>query len=173
MFRDRITPVAALALLVFGCSHAQQQVKPTPAPAVKAEPAAPAPAATVEPRPETAVPLPSLAAIHFDFDQSLLRHEDLTILNAVGDYLLKVATSTLTIAGHCDERGTVEYNIALGDRRAQATKDYLQRLGIDAARLKTISYGEAKPIDPGHDESAWAKNRRAEFQVEERQRAAK
>ncbi|HEX9107436.1 MAG TPA: OmpA family protein, partial [Longimicrobiales bacterium] len=67
--------------------------------------------------------------------------------------------------GHCDERGTVEYNLALGERRAEVAKNYLVSLGIKESRIKTISYGKSKPADPGHDESAWAKNRRDEFVV--------
>jgi len=69
------------------------------------------------------------------------------------------------IEGHCDERGTPEYNLALGQRRADSTKKYLVNLGIDGSRLSTISYGEEKPADPGHNEAAWAKNRRAVFDI--------
>jgi peptidoglycan-associated lipoprotein len=111
--------------------------------------------------------------IHFGFDDVVLHDEDLVIINAIGDYLEKVGGVTVTISGHCDERGTVEYNIALGDRRAQAAKEYLVRLGLDPARAKTISYGSARPIDPGHNESAWARNRRDEFQIEGKRRAAR
>jgi peptidoglycan-associated lipoprotein len=69
------------------------------------------------------------------------------------------------IGGHCDERGSIGYNVALGDRRATAVKEYLGGLGVDTARLVSISYGEEKPADPGHNEAAWAKNRRAEFTI--------
>ena len=71
----------------------------------------------------------------------------------------------IKIEGHCDERGTVEYNLGLGDRRAMSVKNYLIDLGISADRIETISYGKERPVDPGHNEDAWAKNRRAEFRV--------
>ena len=72
----------------------------------------------------------------------------------------------MTIGGHCDERGTNEYNLALGERRAESAKNFLVSLGVNASRLKTISYGEEKPVDTGHDEAAWSKNRRAHFVTE-------
>jgi peptidoglycan-associated lipoprotein len=71
--------------------------------------------------------------------------------------------ASVLIQGHCDERGTVEYNLALGEKRAKAARDYLVDLGISADRIRTISYGEERPANPGHDESAWSQNRRAEF----------
>ena len=71
----------------------------------------------------------------------------------------------IKIEGHCDERGTVEYNLSLGQKRAQATQDYLTGLGIAASRISTISYGKERPVDPGHTEAAWAKNRRCEFRI--------
>ncbi len=77
----------------------------------------------------------------------------------------KIGNSKVVIEGHCDERGTAEYNMALGQRRAQETKKYLVNLGIKESRIKTISYGEERPLDPGHNEDAWAKNRRAHFVV--------
>jgi peptidoglycan-associated lipoprotein len=72
----------------------------------------------------------------------------------------------IVIEGHCDERGTAEYNIALGERRAKSVKRYLINLGVDSSQLSTISYGEERPADPGHNEAAWAKNRRAEFVIQ-------
>ena len=87
-------------------------------------------------------------------------------LNKDADYLLKKAPSLkVQIEGHCDERGSDEYNMALGEKRAKAAFSYLVTLGVPAARLSIISYGKEKPADPGHDEAAWAKNRRAEFAV--------
>jgi peptidoglycan-associated lipoprotein len=71
--------------------------------------------------------------------------------------------AAVVIEGHCDERGTVEYNLALGDKRAKAAKDYLVSLGVEAGQIFTISYGKERPVDSGHNEDAWAKNRRAEF----------
>src|SRR5262249_19769396 len=114
---------------------------------------------------------PALDPIHFDFDKSIIHAEDQAILVGIGDYMVKVLAVKLVVTGNTDERGTVEYNIALGDRRASAARDYLVRLGVDAARIKTISYGEEKPVDAGHDEAAWAKNRRDEFQLKDGQRA--
>src|SRR3954451_5732640 len=86
-------------------------------------------------------------------------------LNGNADILRKYPTWIITIEGHCDERGTAEYNLALGERRALAAKTYLVSLGIPADRLRTVSYGKEFPFDPGHDESAWSKNRRAHFVV--------
>ena len=79
------------------------------------------------------------------------------------EIIKQMPNSVIQIEGHCDERGTQQYNLALGERRALAVRDYLIRLGISGDRLVTISYGEEDPADPGHSESAWAKNRRAEF----------
>lgn len=105
----------------------------------------------------------SLQDIHFDFDQHNIRPEDRAILEKNGQWLKGNPSAKVQIEGHCDERGTVEYNLALGERRAKSTKDYLISLGIEPDRLPTISYGEEKPLDPGHNEEAWAKNRRSHF----------
>jgi peptidoglycan-associated lipoprotein len=86
-------------------------------------------------------------------------------LNGNAEILRKYPTWVITIEGHCDERGTAEYNLALGERRALAAKTYLVSLGIPADRLRTVSYGKEFPFDPGHDEAAWSKNRRAHFVV--------
>lgn len=157
--------VAALALVATGCAK-KQTIKPTPAPApqpvAQAEPPAPAPAPAEAP---PAAEPRAIAPIHFDFDKSIIHVEDFPILQALADRLLSSPGASVEIAGHCDERGTVEYNIALGDRRAAAARAYLIRLGVEPSRIKTISYGEADPVDPGHNEEAWAKNRRDEFDV--------
>ncbi len=102
-----------------------------------------------------------LKDIHFNFDKYDIRPEDAALLKENAALLKKFANVKVQIEGHCDERGTVEYNLALGERRANRTKDYLVSLGISAARISTISYGKEKPLDPGHEEEAWAKNRRA------------
>jgi peptidoglycan-associated lipoprotein len=86
-------------------------------------------------------------------------------LSADAAILKKYPTWTITLEGHCDERGTAEYNLALGEKRAIAAKTYLVSLGIPADRLRTVSYGKEFPFDPGHDEGAWSKNRRAHFVV--------
>lgn len=103
--------------------------------------------------------------IFFEFDKSNISPDAREILKANADFLLKNGNSKVVIEGHCDERGTAEYNMALGQRRAQETKNYLVNLGIKEPRIKTISYGEERPFDPGHNEDAWAKNRRAHFVV--------
>jgi peptidoglycan-associated lipoprotein len=104
-----------------------------------------------------------LKDIHFDFDKYNLRPEDRTILGSHADWLLKNAGYKVKIEGNCDERGTEEYNMALGQRRADEAKKYLLNMGIAKKRISTISYGKDRPLDLGHDEDAWAKNRRDDF----------
>ena len=104
--------------------------------------------------------------INFDFDQSNIRPDAREILKANADILLKKGAAKITIEGYCDERGTAEYNMALGERRAQETKKYIINLGVKASQIKTISYGEERPLDPASNEDAWAKNRRAHFVVD-------
>ncbi len=104
-----------------------------------------------------------LETVYFDFDSSALRPDAIATLQKNAEKIKQVPGVIIQLAGHCDERGTQEYNLALGERRALAVRDYLIKLGIPAERLVTISYGEEFPADPGHDEAAWAKNRRVEF----------
>jgi len=106
-----------------------------------------------------------LKDIHFDFDKYDVRREDEGVLKENAAFLKKNPTWKIQIEGHCDERGTVEYNLALGERRANNTKRYLVSLGIGSNRISTISYGKERPLDPGHHEEAWAKNRRAHIVV--------
>lgn len=101
--------------------------------------------------------------IHFDFDKSFIREDAKPVLAKIAEAMKANRPAALSIEGHCDERGTAEYNMALGERRAEAAKKYLVSLGVRADSLSTISYGEEKPVDPGHNEEAWAKNRRAHF----------
>jgi peptidoglycan-associated lipoprotein len=101
--------------------------------------------------------------IYFSFDRSDLSVAAQTILRKKSTWLLENPSVTVVIEGHCDERGTTEYNLALGERRAESAKRFLTDLGIHPDRLMTISYGEEKPLDPRHDKEAWAKNRRAHF----------
>ncbi len=98
---------------------------------------------------------------HFDFDKYDIRPGDAEILKENATFLKKYSKVKIQIEGHCDERGTIEYNLALGERRANNTKQYLISLGISSDRISTISYGKERPLDPGHNEEAWAKNRRA------------
>jgi len=104
-----------------------------------------------------------LKDIYFDFDKYDIRPEDTKILKESAALLMKHPGVKIQIEGHCDERGTNEYNLALGERRCNSAKKYLISLGVPESRLSTISYGEERPLDPGHDEEAWAKNRRAHF----------
>jgi len=106
-----------------------------------------------------------LKPIRFDFDKYDIRPSDAEILKANAAVLKKYPGLKIQIEGHCDERGTNEYNLALGERRASSTKKYLNSLGIGTDRISTISYGEEKPLDPAHNEDAWAKNRRANFLI--------
>jgi len=106
-----------------------------------------------------------LEDIHFDFDKSTLGPEGQEILKRNADWLKKNPSVMVEVEGHCDERGTTEYNLALGDRRARSAKDFLVNLGISSSRMRTISYGKEMPLDPGHTEAAWAKNRRAHFTI--------
>ena len=104
-----------------------------------------------------------LKRIHFDFDKYNIRPDDAEILKQNAVVLKKFPTVKIQIEGHCDERGTSEYNLALGERRASSVKRYLVSLGVDQKRISTISYGEERPLDPNQNEEAWTKNRRAEF----------
>jgi peptidoglycan-associated lipoprotein len=101
--------------------------------------------------------------IYFDFDRFDLTPEATEALNQLVAYLKANADLKVKIDGNCDERGTIEYNLALGERRAKSAQDYIVTQGIDSQRISTISYGKEKPMDPGHNEEAWAKNRRDDF----------
>lgn len=104
-----------------------------------------------------------LGPVYFEFDKSDLRSDALEQLKKNAEWLKANSKYRVRIEGNCDERGTVEYNLALGERRAVAAKNYLLKAGIDAGRIETISYGEEHPVDPGHSEEAWQKNRRDDF----------
>lgn len=125
----------------------------------------------VEPEPPPPPPPPPppepkeiyLAPIFFDFDKYDIRPYDAEILKRNAAQLLDNPEATIRIEGHCDERGTVEYNLALGENRAKAAMQFLVDMGVNPSRLSIVSYGEEKPLEPGHDEKAWAKNRRVEF----------
>ena len=103
--------------------------------------------------------------IHFDLDKSNIRSDDMGALDQKVAILQANPDLRIRVGGHCDERGSDEYNLALGNRRAQAAKQYLVSHGIDASRIETQSWGEERPLVDGHDESAWSQNRRAEFEV--------
>jgi peptidoglycan-associated lipoprotein len=101
--------------------------------------------------------------IHFAFDSAAIKSSEESNLTAVADKLKTDANLKLQIEGNCDDRGTDEYNRSLGERRALAAREALAKLGVDPSRVRTISYGKDKPVDTGHDEAAWAKNRRDDF----------
>ncbi|RMG19461.1 MAG: peptidoglycan-associated lipoprotein Pal [Deltaproteobacteria bacterium] len=109
-----------------------------------------------------ATPDCTVETVYFDFDSSDLTPEARSILQSNAE-CLNALGQNVVLEGHCDERGTEEYNLQLGERRANAVKKYLVSLGVDPSRIKTVSYGEERPADPGHDEAAWARNRRVEF----------
>jgi peptidoglycan-associated lipoprotein len=105
----------------------------------------------------------ALKDVHFDFDKSDIKEGDKVILTAIADFMKKYPQASLSIEGNCDERGTTEYNLALGDRRAHAVQDYLKGLGVADSRLSTLSYGKEKPVCTESVESCWMRNRRAHF----------
>jgi len=156
--------ILAGALAGLGCASRKQVTTTTP------ETPSSAPAETEAPPPPppstdsgVTEPQVSLQDAFFDFDEAALRSDAKTALENNARYLERNGTARAIIEGHCDERGSIEYNLALGERRAKAARDFLVSYGIAAGRLTTISYGKERPFDSGHDESAWAKNRRAHF----------
>ncbi len=193
--RKRMWISVALLLIVPGLiltvSCAKKAAESEPA-AVEAEPApAPEPEATQPEQPaeqeqpdQSAIEAEQLKAqqeerareaarnlfinedIYFAFDSAALSDVAQQVLRSKAEWLRQNPDVTVTIEGHCDERGTAEYNLALGERRAQSAKAFLVNLGIDPARLNTISYGEERPVDPRHNEEAWAKNRRVHFTID-------
>lgn len=181
MTRKMLIVLVALAfvcgsLMLASCAKkqvgGQEAAKPAPAPAAKPAPAAPA--APPAPAPAPAKPDDKLPGeirafeaefIYFDYDKSELKPEAQAVLKKKAEWLKANAAFKVKVEGHCDERGTQEYNLALGDRRAKAAEKFLNALGIAANRMTTVSYGEEKPADPGHDEKAWGKNRRDEFKL--------
>ena len=165
MLNSRAMTVAAAALALAACS------KKPPAEL----PPAPAPAATSTPEPVQQAPVGPIAGsqadflaqmmgndtIHFSFDKFNIDSVAAASLQSQAQWLLRYPAKHATIEGHADERGTRDYNIALGERRANAAKNYLVSLGVDASRLNVVSYGKDRPIALGSDEESWAKNRRA------------
>jgi len=106
-----------------------------------------------------------LKMINFDFDMYTIREDMKPVLQANANWLLKFSSVELLVEGHCDEKGTIEYNIALGEKRAEAARNYLVSLGLNAAKVKIISYGKSKPLVQGVDEATYFQNRRAEFVI--------
>jgi peptidoglycan-associated lipoprotein len=144
--------------------------------APQAPPVAPAPKAAAAPQVDEYARIKALdidsinrlglfEEVHFDYDKADIREEDRSILSRNADVLRKYDFLRVTVGGHCDERGTVEYNLALGERRAKATYDYLVSLGVPADHLKAVSYGKESPSCQDHVESCWARNRRGHLTV--------
>jgi peptidoglycan-associated lipoprotein len=180
MRRTSLALFLATALGVAGCHHKPAPAPPplpTPPPAVPAAPPpAPAPAAPEPPMVDEYERLRQLGSdeiekmgllgdIHFDLDRAELREGDRQILARNAETLKKFDFLRISVEGHCDERGSVEYNLALGERRAKAAYDYLASLGVAADRMKTVSYGKEVPLCQESTEECWARNRRDHFAV--------
>ena len=138
-----------------------------PAPSAPATAAPQNPTASQRPAIKEFLPVPELKEIYFEFDKFDVRPEDAKILDSNAQWL-KTNDNLVLIEGHCDERGTNEYNLALGERRAKAAMNYLVAQGVQASRITIISYGEERPACTEHTEECWAKNRRAKFLVKPR-----
>ena len=149
-------------LLAAGCpkKQAMKTGEPPPQTPQIAEPAKPPVDDTA-----TAVPV-EFRTVFFDLDKYDIRPDAKPLLAEAARLMRQYPQISLRLEGHCDERGTVEYNLALGERRANAVRDYLAGLGVERSRLATVSYGKERPADAGHDEAAWARNRRVEFRAE-------
>ena len=172
MFKHRFILVSILSLSVAllsltGCSG-KKKIAVQPKQTVKAPEQKPEPASQVqevEQKAKETDEVPSdlkFATIYFDFDMSDIRGDQRSSMINNGQLLSRYKTVKILIEGHCDERGTNEYNLALGQRRADSVKAYLVDYGIDSSRISTVTYGEERPVDPAHNETAWAKNRRGE-----------
>ena len=170
MIRKHMMFVMALVALmaIAGCGGKKATTAPPPTepagstnntPVVEETQATPDPATSDQLDPS------SMVDAFFDYDSYSLSSEAKGTLEQNAKALKAVSAGNVTIEGHCDERGTSAYNLALGEKRANAAKEYLVALGVNASRLNTVSYGKERPFDDGHDESAWAKNRRAHFVV--------
>jgi peptidoglycan-associated lipoprotein len=179
MTKSAICVALVTTLAIAGCGPKPKPAPPAPPPAAPAPPPpAPPPARAPEVAPvqdeyskikamstDEIDRMGLLAEIHLDFDKYDVREADRAILAKNADVLKKFDFLRVTIEGHCDERGTVEYNLALGERRAKAGYDYLISLGVAADRLKTVSYGKEVPICRESSEDCWARNRRGHFTV--------
>jgi peptidoglycan-associated lipoprotein len=161
-----IVLMLAIGLVAFvaGCGGKEAMDEPvvdTPEPP---PPAPEEPPVVEEPEePKEVEMAPALNDVFFAFDKYNLTSESKSILEGNADELKRVSSARITIEGHCDERGTKSYNLALGEKRANAAKDYLVALGVNGSRITVVSYGKERPFVMGHDEAAWAKNRRAHF----------
>jgi len=161
--------VIALAVALTGCKKKMPKEAPPPPPRPKVEEVAPAPDTTGQAARERQAAMDAdrarIVTVYFDYDKSEIRADQRDRITTNAEIFRRWTDWPISIEGSCDERGTVEYNLALGERRAMAAKQALVAAGIEAARVSTVSYGEERAADPGHDETAWAKNRRAEFKA--------
>jgi peptidoglycan-associated lipoprotein len=176
---------AAAALLATGCRKKQEPVVTPEPPPVEKPPALPQeevkpPPLAEPPEPEPPVEVVDIDAImrdqntnrsylktvYFDFDKYDLRPDTIATLKSNAGWIKENTQFKIVVEGHCDERGTIEYNLELGSKRARAVIDYLASLGVSRSRMRPVSYGEERPVDLGHDETAWAKNRRGDFTLE-------
>jgi peptidoglycan-associated lipoprotein len=173
MKRNAWVVVLVLVAVLAGCSRRQPPAQPDPQPTTPT-PTQPQPQPERPPQDNTAAEreaerrrIESILSqiVHFDYDESTIRADAQELLAAKVPVLRANPAIRLRIEGHADERGSVEYNLALGMRRAQAVRQYLMDFGIDGARFDTFSFGEDRPMAPGSNESAWSQNRRAEFRI--------
>lgn len=163
--------VALLAIAASGCAKKPAKTPPVPAASTETTTPTPTPTPTPAPTPPPPAPEPAkpavtardLQIVYFAYDSFTLDDAARAVLDSNAKLLRDNAGLNLSLDGHTDERGTVEYNQALGQKRAEAVQQYLTDAGIPASRFRVISYGKERPADEGHDESAWAKNRRVEF----------
>lgn len=158
-----------LAVAVISVSCGKKKEVPEEIPIEETTPTPPADTTPVVEEEEPPAP-PQLkesqfVTIYFDFDKYNLRSDAKAGLDKNYQLLKQFPNAIIKIEGHCDERGTIEYNLSLGEKRAKAAQDYLIGLGVEPHRISIISYGKERPVDPRHNEEAWAKNRRAEFRV--------
>jgi peptidoglycan-associated lipoprotein len=160
MIRRSASLIVLTAALALGAC-AKKAPKELPPPPVDQSPVAQTPAGPVPGSQEDFIASVRSDTVHFDTDSSDIRPEDQAALESQAQWLARYPNKRISIEGHADERGTRDYNLALGDRRANAAKNYLAGLGVDPSRMSTISYGKERPIALGSDPASWAQNRRA------------
>jgi len=169
-FMVGLAMIMAMAMMVSGCAKTQKDGAEKQAYSFSTPDPAPAGPAMVDSdrldaEAKKAYDVLTANKIFFDFDKFDLKAESKEVLKGKAAILKKFAGWKMLVEGHCDERGTEEYNLALGERRARAAYEFLVVLGVPSSRLKVVSFGEEKPAVASHDEAAWAKNRRDEFKV--------
>jgi len=166
----RLLAMTVVAFALYGCKGAGTQEAPPAAPPEEAVVTTPGPSTDVQRyedefgnplNPTTGMPLERV--FYFEYDRAVLTPESLVALEAHAAHLRGSPEKRVMVEGHCDERGTREYNLALGERRGDAARTFLVSSGVSRSQIEVVSYGEERPVDPGHSESAWAQNRRAEL----------